>query len=153
MSVRIAGLYSRMELLPTHGCVERDGTHGGDRPADGPGDPNTRCAKRGAGKHLRQRHAEHQIGERRNHELLHKARAAEHTVGDELGRHDEVERRDDAQERNACIHCLPRGALKEDVYKWLPGEHIKCHQRHAQRPDELDSRPETRFDAVKFRRT
>ena len=79
-----------------------------------------------------------------------KPRAAEHTVGDELGRHDEVERRDDAQERNACIHCLPRGALKEDVYKWLPGEHIKCHQRHAQRPDEFDTSPKAGLDAIIF---
>ena len=30
-----------MEHFPTHRCVERDGVDGGDRPADGQGDPDT----------------------------------------------------------------------------------------------------------------
>ena len=36
------------------------------------------------------------------------------------------------------------------MYKWLPGEYIQRHQRHAQRPDELDPSAEARFDAVKL---
>ena len=36
------------------------------------------------------------------------------------------------------------------MYKWLPGEHIKCHQRHAQRPDEFDTSPKAGLDAIIF---
>ena len=142
----------RVKFFPTHGCVERDRTHGGNRPADGPGNPDAGRAERRAGENFCQRHAKHQIGERGDHELLHKTRAAQHTVRDELGRHNEVERRDDAQERNARVHRLPRGAVEENMHERLPGEHIQRHQRHTQRPDELDAHLETRFDTVKLRR-
>ena len=65
-----------VDALPVDGGVEHDGQRHGDGPSDGPRDPDAGRAEGRAGEQFRQRHAEHQIGERRDHELLHQSRAA-----------------------------------------------------------------------------
>ena len=93
---------------------------------------------------------EHQIGERRGHELPHQARAAQDSIGDELRRDDEIERRDDAQEHDAGVHRKALRAVEKDVYQRAAREHIEQNQRHTQRPHELQPRAETGTDAVIF---
>ena len=65
-----------VDALPANGGVEHDGQNHRNRPADGPRDPDAGRAKRRAGEQLRQRHAEHQIGEHRVPEVLYEVRAA-----------------------------------------------------------------------------
>ena len=65
-----------VDALPVDGGVEHDGQRHGDGPSDGPRDPDAGRAEGHAGEQFRQRHTEHEIGERRDPEVLYEFRVA-----------------------------------------------------------------------------
>ena len=65
-----------VDALPVDGGVEHDGQRHGDGPSDGPRDPDAGRAEGRAGEQFRQRHTEHEIGERRDPEVLYEFRVA-----------------------------------------------------------------------------
>ena len=83
-------------FAPLGGEVERKRERHADDPADRPGEPDARGGKRGLRQGERQHDAQDKVGERGDHEAPHHARAAEHAVGNEFCRDEEIERRDDA---------------------------------------------------------
>lgn len=135
-------------FAPLGGEVEREGERHADDPADRPGEPDARGGKRGLRQGERQHDAQDKVGERGDHEAPHHARAAEHAVGNEFCRDEEIERRDDAQKLHADIHCLAGGAVEEDIDQPAPRAEIERDDRHAERKHQHEPCAEARLDAV-----
>ena len=116
--------YARSNIRARHPSLRRseacDGQRRANDPTHGPGGPNAAIAH-ARGEQEREQDAQYEVGKGGDHELLHQAGAPQHAVGHQLGRHDEVERRDDAQEGHAGFQRQPLRALQEHAHQDRPG--------------------------------
>ena len=118
-----------------------NGQHSADDPAHGPGGPYAAIAHAG-GEYKREYDAQYEVGKGGDHELLHQAGTPQHAVGHQLGRHDEVERRDDPQEGHAGFQRQPLRGLQEYAHQRGACEEVQCRQRQAQHPNQPEPRKE-----------